>query len=179
MNNGKRIWVYDTDPPAWAQREGISLSLEDKIKIARELRFDGYSFYRRRLAGANPRDGQFFWKMHEEPLKQAELVAFVPLVAPMIRGPGRSMLTAILAARTRWVTIFGKSWDLHVTEGLKTSLEENLAMIGDTIEYLRCQGKRVIYDAEHWFDGYKNNPEYALLTLKTARDARGRMVSFL
>jgi len=139
MNNGKRIWVYDTTLRDGAQREGISLS-------------------------------QFFWKLHEEPLKQAELVAFCSTRRPHVEAREDRMLTAILAARTRWVTIFGKSWDLHVTEGLKTSLEENLAMIGDTIEYLRCQGKRVIYDAEHWFDGYKNNPEYALLTLKTARD---------
>lgn len=78
------------------------------------------------------------------------------------------MLQAILAAGTRWVTIFGKSWDLHVTESLKTTLEENLAMIRDTIEYLRSQGRRVIYDAEHWFDGYKQNPEYALKTLESA-----------
>jgi 2-isopropylmalate synthase len=76
------------------------------------------------------------------------------------------------------VTIFGKSWDLHVTEGLKTTLEENLAMIADTIEYLRCQGRRVIYDAEHWFDGYKNNPEYALLTLKTAWAAGAEWLVF-
>ena len=78
------------------------------------------------------------------------------------------LLQAILAAGTRWVAIFGKSWDLHVTEGLKTTLEENLAMIGDTIEYLRSQGRRVIYDAEHWFDGYKHNREYALKTLEAA-----------
>ena len=78
------------------------------------------------------------------------------------------MLAAILAAGTRWVTIFGKSWDLHVTEGLKTNLGENLEMIRDSIEYLISQGRRVIYDAEHWFDGYKANPEYALQTLQTA-----------
>ena len=81
------------------------------------------------------------------------------------------MLQAILAASTLWVTIFGKSWDLHVTEGLKTSLAENLEMIRDTVEYLRGQGRRVIYDAEHWFDGYKHNPDYALQTIKTAVNA--------
>ena len=73
-----------------------------------------------------------------------------------------------MAAETKWVTIFGKSWDLHVTEGLKTNLGENLEMIRDSIEYLISQGRRVIYDAEHWFDGYKANPEYALQTLQTA-----------
>ena len=81
------------------------------------------------------------------------------------------MLQAILSAGTRWVTLFGKSWDLHVIEGLKTTLEENLAMIRDTIEYLRSQGRRVIYDAEHWFDGYKQNRDYAIKTLEAAADA--------
>jgi 2-isopropylmalate synthase len=81
------------------------------------------------------------------------------------------MLQPILAADTLWITLFGKSWALHVTESLKTTLEENLAMIQDTIEYFRSQGRRVIYDAEHWFDGYKNNPEYALKTLETAAKA--------
>jgi len=81
------------------------------------------------------------------------------------------MLQAILSAGTRWVTIFGKSWDLHVTEGLKTTLEENCAMIRDTIALLRSQGRRVIYDAEHWFDGYQANPDYALKTLETAVEA--------
>jgi 2-isopropylmalate synthase len=81
------------------------------------------------------------------------------------------MLQAILAAQTQWVTLFGKSWDLHVTEGLKTTLEENLAMIQDSIEYLRSQGRRLIYDGEHWFDGYKQNQAHAIDTLKTAMAA--------
>jgi 2-isopropylmalate synthase len=81
------------------------------------------------------------------------------------------MLQAILAAGTRYVTVFGKSWDLHVTEGLGTTLQENLAMIRDTIAYLRSQGRRVIYDAEHWFDAYRHNPDYALQTLAAAAAA--------
>ncbi|NEO01392.1 MAG: citramalate synthase, partial [Moorea sp. SIO3I7] len=121
--------------------------------------------------GANPKDVQFFWKLKEEPLKQAEVVAFCSTRRPNMSAAEDRMLQAILAAGTRWVTIFGKSWDLHVTEGLKTSLEENLAMIRDTIEYLRSQGRRVIYDAEHWFDGYKANRDYALKTLRAAKDA--------
>ena len=84
------------------------------------------------------------------------------------------MLQAIFGSRYALGHNFGKSWDLHVTETLKTSLEENLAMIRETIEYLRSQGRKVIYDAEHWFDGYKRNPEYAVLTLKTALDCGGR-----
>ncbi|NEQ08436.1 MAG: citramalate synthase, partial [Moorea sp. SIO4E2] len=165
------IWIYDTTLRDGAQREGISLSLEDKLRIARQLDELGIPFIEGGWPGANPKDVQFFWKLKEEPLKQAEVVAFCSTRRPNMIAAEDRMLQAILAAGTRWVTIFGKSWDLHVTEGLKTSLEENLAMIRDTIEYLRSQGRRVIYDAEHWFDGYKANREYALKTLRAARDA--------
>lgn len=165
------IWIYDTTLRDGAQREGISLSLEDKLRIARQLDELGIPFIEGGWPGANPKDVQFFWKLKEEPLKQAEVVAFCSTRRPNMTAAEDRMLQAILAAGTRWVTIFGKSWDLHVTEGLKTSLDENLAMIGDTIEYLRSQGRRVIYDAEHWFDGYKANRDYALKTLRAAKDA--------
>lgn len=162
------LWIYDTTLRDGAQREGLSLSTEDKLRIARQLDRMGIPFIEGGWPGANPKDVQFFWQLQEEPLSQAEVVAFCST-----RRPGRSaaeepMLQPILNAGTRWVTIFGKSWDLHVTEGLQTTLEENLAMIQDTIAFLRDNDRRVIYDAEHWFDGYKHNPSYALETLKTA-----------
>ncbi|NEP12293.1 MAG: citramalate synthase [Symploca sp. SIO2C1] len=165
------IWIYDTTLRDGSQREGLSLSIEDKLRIARQLDELGIPFIEGGWPGANPKDVQFFWQLKEEPLKQAEVVAFCSTRRPHKAAAEDKMLQAILAAGTRWVTIFGKSWDLHVRAGLNTSPEENLAMIQDTIEYLRSQGRRVIYDAEHWFDGYKNNPEYALQTLITARDA--------
>jgi 2-isopropylmalate synthase len=168
MKNDRRVLVYDTTLRDGAQREGIALSLEDKITIARELDRLGIPFIEGGWPGANPRDVQFFWKLQEEPLKNAELVAFCSTRRPHGRASEDKMLQAILAAQTQWVTLFGKSWDLHVTEGLKTTLEENLAMIRDSIEYLRSQGRRLIYDGEHWFDGYKQNPDYAIDTLKTA-----------
>ena len=171
MTQDRTIWLYDTTLRDGSQGEGISLSLEDKLKIARKLDEIGVPFIEGGWPGANPKDVQFFWQLQEEPLKQAEVVAFCSTRRPYKAAAEDRMLQAILAARTHWVTIFGKSWDLHVTEGLKTSLEENLAMICDTIEYLRSQGRRVIYDAEHWFDGYKQNSQYALETLKTAFDA--------
>jgi 2-isopropylmalate synthase len=167
----QKIWLYDTTLRDGSQGEGISLSLLDKLKIARQLDEMGIPFIEGGWPGANPKDVQFFWKLQEEPLKQAEIVAFCSTRRPRYGVEDDPMLKPILAAGTRWVTIFGKSWDLHVTEGLKTSLEENLAMIQDTIEYLRSQGRRVAYDAEHWFDGYKHNPEYAVETLKTALTA--------
>ncbi|MEQ9481927.1 citramalate synthase [Coleofasciculus sp. F4-SAH-05] len=172
------IWIYDTTLRDGSQREGLSLSIEDKLRIARQLDQLGIPFIEGGWPGANPKDVQFFWRLKEEPLTQAEIVAFCSTRRPHKTADEDPMLQAILAAGTHWVTIFGKSWGLHVTEGLGTTLDENLEMIRDTIEYLRSQGRRVIYDAEHWFDGYKNNPDYALKTLKTAMDAGAEWLVF-
>lgn len=171
MNQKPTIWIYDTTLRDGSQGEGISLSLDDKLTIARKLDQMGVPFIEGGWPGANPKDVQFFWKLKEEPLHNSEIVAFCSTRRPNLAAAEDKMLQAILAAGTHWVTIFGKSWDLHVTETLKTNLEENLAMIRDTIEYLRSQGRKVIYDAEHWFDGYKHNSEYALKTLRTALEA--------
>ncbi|WP_071187858.1 citramalate synthase [Trichormus sp. NMC-1] len=167
-NPSLQLWLYDTTLRDGTQREGLSVSIEDKLRIAHKLDQLGIPFIEGGWPGANPKDVQFFWQLQENPLKQAEVVPFCSTRRPHTKAADEPMLQAILAAGTRWVTIFGKSWDLHVTAGLKTSLEENLAMIRDTIEYLRSQGRRVIYDAEHWFDGYKQNPDYALQTLTAA-----------
>jgi 2-isopropylmalate synthase len=165
------IWIYDTTLRDGAQREGLSLSLEDKIHIARRLDALGIPLIEGGWPGANPKDAQFFWHLKEQPLQQAELVAFCSTRRPHRQADEDELLQAILSAGTRWITLFGKSWDLHVTEGLKTSLDENLFMIQDSIAYLRQQGRRVIYDAEHWFDGYKQNQDYALKTLEAAIEA--------
>lgn len=166
-----RLWIYDTTLRDGTQREGLSVSIEDKLRIARQLDQLGIPFIEGGWPGANPKDVQFFWQLKEQPLQNSELVAFCSTRRPNMAAAEDQLLQAILAAGTRWVAIFGKSWDLHVTQGLKTTLEENLAMIQDTIEYLRSQGRRVIYDAEHWFDGYKHNREYALKTLEAAKAA--------
>jgi 2-isopropylmalate synthase len=162
------LWIYDTTLRDGAQREGLSLSTDDKLRIARQLDRLGIPFIEGGWPGANPKDVQFFWQLKEEPLTQAEVVAFCSTRRPGKSAADDPMLQAILAAGTHWVTLFGKSWDLHVTEGLQTNLDENLAMIQDTIEFFRSQDRRVIYDAEHWFDGYKANPDYALKTLDAA-----------
>ena len=162
------IWIYDTTLRDGAQREGLSLSLEDKLRIARQLDRLGIPFIEGGWPGANPKDVQFFWQLKEEPLTQAEVVAFCSTRRPHRLAAEDPGLQDVLAAGTRWITLFGKSWDLHVTEGLKTTLDENLAMIQDTIAYFRSQDRRIIYDAEHWFDGYKQNPSYALQTLEAA-----------
>ena len=168
VNKAPQIWIYDTTLRDGTQREGLSVSIEDKLRIARRLDKLGVPFIEGGWPGANPKDVQFFWQLQEEPLQKSEIVAFCSTRRPNSKAVDEPMLQAILAAGTRWVTVFGKSWDLHVTEGLKTTLAENLEMIRDTIEYLQSQGRRVIYDAEHWFDGYKQNPEYALQTLEVA-----------
>ncbi|MCC5662732.1 citramalate synthase [Nostoc sp. CHAB 5784] len=167
-NSSPQLWLYDTTLRDGTQREGLSVSIEDKLRIARRLDQLGIPFIEGGWPGANPKDVQFFWQLQEDPLKLAEIVAFCSTRRPNSTAATEPMLQDILAAGTRWVTIFGKSWDLHVTTSLKTTLEENLAMIRDTIEYLRSQGRRIIYDAEHWFDGYKHNPDYALQTLEAA-----------
>jgi len=178
VNSSPQLWIYDTTLRDGTQREGLSVSIEDKLRIARRLDQLGIPFIEGGWPGANPKDVQFFWQLQEEPLKQAEVVAFCSTRRPNTNVASEPILQAILAAGTRWVTIFGKSWDLHVTEGLKTTLPENLAMIRDTIEYLRTQGRRVIYDAEHWFDGYKHNRDYALQTLETAIAAGAEWLVF-
>ncbi|MBW4641426.1 MAG: citramalate synthase [Goleter apudmare HA4340-LM2] len=167
-NPSPQLWLYDTTLRDGTQREGLSVSIEDKLRIAHRLDQLGIPFIEGGWPGANPKDVQFFWQLQAYPLKQAEIVAFCSTRRPNANAADEPMVQAILAAGTRWVTIFGKSWDLHVTTGLKTTLAENLAMIRDTIAYLRTQGRRIIYDAEHWFDGYKQNPDYALLTLEAA-----------
>jgi 2-isopropylmalate synthase len=167
-NPSPQLWLYDTTLRDGTQREGLSVSIEDKLRIAKRLDQLGVPFIEGGWPGANPKDVQFFWQLQEDPLKQAEIVAFCSTRRPNTSAAAEPMLQAILTAGTRWVTIFGKSWDLHVTASLKTTLEENLAMIRDTVEYFRSQGRRVIYDAEHWFDGYKHNRDYALQTLEAA-----------
>ncbi|MFS8810086.1 citramalate synthase [Synechococcus sp. R65.1] len=171
VNSPVAVTLYDTTLRDGAQREGLSLSVQDKVQIAKLLDRLGIPFIEGGWPGANPKDVQFFWQMREEPLEQAELVAFCSTRKPGRRAAEDPLLQAILAAGTRYVTVFGKSWDLHVTEGLGTTLAENLAMIRDTITYLRSQGRRVIYDAEHWFDAYRHNPDYALQTLVAAAEA--------
>ena len=170
-SHGHKVWIYDTTLRDGAQREGLSLSLDDKLKLARRLDQLGVPFIEGGWPGANPKDVKFFWALKETPLQQAEVVAFCSTRRPHRRAAEESLLADVIAAETRWVTVFGKSWDLHVTTGLKTTLEENLAMIADTLGYLRSQGRRVIYDAEHWFDGYKHNPAYAIQTLEAAVQA--------
>ncbi len=162
------ITLYDTTLRDGAQREGIAFSIEDKLRIAHHLDRLGVPFIEGGWPGANPKDGEFFERLQAERFERAEIAAFCSTRRAGRKANQDPMLVPVVAAGTTWITLFGKSWDLQVTDGLRVPLEENVAMIGDTIAYLRGRDRRIVYDAEHWFDGYKSNPDYALATLRAA-----------
>ncbi|MFH1350787.1 MAG: citramalate synthase [Pseudomonadota bacterium] len=166
----EKIVLYDTTLRDGTQGEQITLSAEDKLRILRKLDDFGIHYIEGGWPGSNPKDARFFNMAGKMTLKNSNLTAFARTRRPHIK-PGKSRnLAAVLKTQTPTVTIVGKSWDLHAIEILGVSLDENLAMIEDTILYLKDEGKEVIFDAEHFFDGYKNNPGYALQTMKAAID---------
>ncbi|MBA3944744.1 MAG: citramalate synthase [Herpetosiphonaceae bacterium] len=165
------IQIYDTTLRDGTQREGMSLSVEDKLKIARELDRFGIPFIEGGWPGSNPKDAEFFQRAKSEPWQQAAICAFGSTRRPGSEAANDANLKALIAAETLVCTLVGKSWTLHVTDVLETTLTENLAMIADSITYLRAQGRRVFYDAEHFFDGYRADPAYALATLHAAAEA--------
>lgn len=167
----KRIAVYDTTLRDGAQGEGISFSGIGKIRVARALDEFGVDYIEGGFAASNPKDMEFFHNIRREKLTHAKIAAF-----GSTRRAGKAVsedagTAALLEAQTPVCTIFGKSWRLHVKEVLHTTDEENLKMIADTVRYLKEHGKEVIYDAEHFFDGYKDNAEYAMKCLVTAKQA--------
>ncbi len=149
----------------------MSLSLEDKLKIARKLDYLGVSYIEGGWPGSNPKDMDFFKMVQDIEFKHAKIVAFSSTRKADSKAQKDSNIQALLDAGVKTVTIFGKSWDFHVIRALETTLEENLAMVEDTIAYLKAKGLEVIFDAEHFFDGYKNNQAYALRVLKAAEQA--------
>ena len=165
------VMIYDTTLRDGAQSEGISFSAEDKIRIAQYLDNMGFHYIEGGWPGSNPKDLEFFQKIRDYQMKNAKIAAFGSTRRPSVAVEDDESVRAILEAGAPVATIVGKSWDFHVTEALATTLEENLAMIGDTIAYLKSKGMEVVYDAEHFFDGYKANPAYALETLKAAEAA--------
>lgn len=167
----KKIFMLDSTLRDGAQAKGISFSLQDKLRIAAILDRLGVSYIEAGNPGSNPKDMQFFEQMKQNTLKRARLTAFGSTRRKNIKPEDDQNLRALLSADTPAVTVFGKSWDIHVTEILNTTLSENLAMIGDTVAYLKAQGREVIYDAEHFFDGYRENSDYALATLAAAYNA--------
>ena len=170
--------LYDTTLRDGTQREGISLTVEDKLRVARTMDELGVSYIEGGWPGANPKDTEFFARAAdgELALEHATLVAF-----GMTRAPGRvaeddPQLAALLAARTDVITLVGKSWGYHVDEALRTSRAENLAMVADSIRHLRAQGRRVMFDAEHFFDGWARDRDYARDVVTAAAEAGAEAV---
>jgi 2-isopropylmalate synthase len=163
-----KIFLYDTTLRDGAQSERISFSLEDKIKIAQRLDEFGFDYIEGGWPGSNPKDLNFFRRIKEIPLKKAKIAAFGSTRRAQVTPEDDANLKSLLESETPVVTIFGKTWDLHVIEVLKTTLDNNLKMIYDSVKYLKSHNKEVVYDAEHFFDGFKSDPEYALATLEAA-----------
>ena len=166
-----RIYLYDTTLRDGTQREGISLSLDDKLKIAARLDAFGMDYIEGGWPGSNPKDVEFFRRAPSLGLSHAKLAAFGSTRRKNTQPADDANIQALMGADTPVVTIVGKSWELHVVDVLETTADENLAMIEESVAYCKAQGKEAIYDAEHFFDGYKANTDYALATLEAA--ARG------
>jgi 2-isopropylmalate synthase len=165
------ITLYDTTLRDGTQGEGLSFSADDKLKIARKLDEFGLHYIEGGWPGSNPKDMAFFTRAQDLSLKQAIVTAFGSTRRADEAVEEDDNIRSLVAAATRAVALFGKSWDLHVHRVLNTSLDENLRMIADSVGYLKSQGREVIYDAEHFFDGYRVNPAYALRTLAAAEEA--------
>lgn len=172
----KQIFLYDTTLRDGTQGEQVNLSAEDKLRIARKLDGFGIHYVEGGWPGSNPKDVRFFGMAADTPFQNTRLTAFGSTRRPKTRPEQDDNIKALLKAGVGTVTIFGKSWDLHATEILGVTLEENLEMIEETISFLAGRGLEVIYDAEHFFDGYKTNPAYALDTLKAAVRGGARVV---
>jgi 2-isopropylmalate synthase len=166
-----QIALFDTTLRDGTQSEGLSLSVEDKIKIARLLDGFGVRYIEGGYPGANPKDEEFFRRASELKLKQARLTAFGSTRRTGSTAATDANLQALVKAGTPAVAIFGKTWLLHVTDVLKTTAEDNLVMISDSVSFLKQNGREVIFDAEHFFDGFRDDRNYALAAVRAAAQA--------
>lgn len=170
MSDSKPVFLYDTTLRDGTQGEGFQLSGLDKLRIARRLDQFGIDYIEGGWPGSNPKDVEFFREARSLDLRHAKLAAFGSTRRAGVAVAEDAQVRLLLDAETPVVTIFGKSWELQVTEVLRTTVEENRAMIRDTVAHLVAQGREVVYDAEHFFDGYKDGPEHALATLRAAAE---------
>jgi 2-isopropylmalate synthase len=173
-----RVEIYDTTLRDGSQLEGISLTVDDKLRIAEQLDWLGVDYIEAGWPGANPKDDEFFARAPSDlTLEHSTLVAFGSTRRVKGKVDSDDTLRNLLAAGTSTVCIVGKSWDYHVLEALNTTLDEGVAMVADSVAFLHADGRDVFYDAEHFFDGYKRNPEFAMRVLEGAVQAgAGRLV---
>jgi 2-isopropylmalate synthase len=171
-----RIHIYDTTLRDGSQGEGVNFSLQDKLNITQRLDDLGVDFIEGGYPLSNPKDFEYFQRVRDLTLRHAKVAAFGMTRRKGVSPAEDTCLKALIDAQTPVVTIVGKTWDVQVLEVLNTTLEENLRMIADSLAYCKATGREVFYDAEHFFDGYKRNPEYALRTLRVAQDAGATVV---
>ena len=172
----RQIKLYDTTLRDGTQGEGIVFSVEDKLHITEKLDDIGIHYIEGGWPGSNPKDIEYFKKVKGLNLKFSKITAFSSTKKAKKVVQEDSNIQALLKSEAPVVTIFGKSWDMHVYDVLKISLEENLELVFKTISYLKGKVSEVIFDAEHFFDGFKSNPEYAFKVLETAIDAKADWV---
>jgi 2-isopropylmalate synthase len=171
MSAAVQVELYDTTLRDGAQRAGLSLSIEDRLRILHRLDSMGFPYVEGGWPGANPRETEFFRVATKEKLQHATLTAFGMTRKAGERAEDSAVLRDLLDAGTEVVCLVGKSWDLHVTEALRTTLDEGVAMVRDSIAFLASEGRRVFFDAEHFFDGYRLNRSFALAVLAAAEEA--------
>lgn len=169
MERTNKLWILDSTLRDGAQGENISFSVQDKLRIVSALDQLGIDYIEAGNPASNPKDLEFFERVRALTLRHARLAAFGSTRRKDERAEDSEGLRALLQANTPAVCIFGKSWDFHVTHILHTTLEENLRMIEQSVAFLKANGREVIFDAEHFFDGYAWNPSYALASLEAAQ----------
>ncbi len=171
-----RIHIYDTTLRDGSQGEGVNFSLQDKLLITRRLDELGVDYIEGGYPLSNPKDFEYFQEVRKLSLQHAKVAAFGMTRRKNCHPKDDTCIKALLDSHTDVITIVGKTWDFQVKEVIGTTLEENLRMIADSVAYCKEQGRAVMYDAEHCFDGFKHNPDYALRTLEAARDAGASVV---
>jgi 2-isopropylmalate synthase len=171
-----RVQIYDTTLRDGSQGEGVYFSLQDKLLITAKLDELGFDFIEGGFPVSNQKDAEYFQRVADLPLAHAQVVAFGMTRRKATAAEKDVGMLALRDAKTKVVTLVGKSWDLHVREVLSVSEEENLAMIRDSVAFLRSEGRRVIYDAEHFFDGHRLNPDFALKTIQAAQEGGAEIV---
>ena len=170
------VEIYDTTLRDGTQGEGVSFSVADKLRVAEKLDAFGVHYVEGGWPGSNPKDIEFFKQAAKRKWRNTQIAAFGSTRRKKIAAKDDPQVKLLIAAKTPVVTLFGKTWLLHVKEVLRTTPKENLAMIADTIRFLKKKGKKVIYDAEHALDGYKDDPEYAMATWLAAEEAGADLV---
>lgn len=171
-----KVFIYDTTLRDGTQCEGVSLSVSAKLRLTEKMDNFGIDFIEGGWPGSNPRDMGYFEEAAKLKLRHAKITAFGSTRRAGVKAEDDNQVRLLVQSGAEYITIFGKTWLLHVVDVIKTTPEENLAMIKDTVAYLVANGRKVIYDAEHFFDGYKDNPEYAMKTLRAAVEGGAEFV---